>query len=66
MRWTLLVGTIYVKELIDILRDHRTLVAMIVVPHRLYPMLMIGSVQKPVSLSEEAMREEEIIVAVLE
>ncbi|MBI1825580.1 MAG: CPBP family intramembrane metalloprotease [Planctomycetes bacterium] len=64
MRWTSLVGTIYVKELVDILRDHRTLIAMIVVPIVLYPMLMLGSVQA-VSYQKEAMREEEIIVGVL-
>lgn len=33
------------KELIDILRDRRTLMAMVVVPIVLYPVLMLGSVQ---------------------
>ena len=39
------IHTIYWKELIDILRDRRTLIAMIVVPIVLYPLLMIGSIQ---------------------
>ena len=37
--------TVFRKELIDILRDRRTLVAMIVVPIVLYPLLMLGSIQ---------------------
>ncbi len=37
--------TIYVKELVDILRDHRTLAAMIVAPIVLYPLLMLGGIQ---------------------
>jgi ABC-2 type transport system permease protein/sodium transport system permease protein len=39
------ISTIYRKELVDILRDRRTLIAMIVVPIVLYPLLMLGSVQ---------------------
>jgi sodium transport system permease protein len=39
------VHTIYKKELLDILRDRRTLIAMIVVPIVLYPLLMLGSIQ---------------------
>lgn len=39
------VRTIYGKELIDLLRDRRTLIAMIVVPITLYPLLMLGSLQ---------------------
>ena len=58
------IRTIYVKELIDILRDHRTLIAMIVVPIVLYPLLMLGSIQA-VSLSGEALQEEDIRVGVL-
>ncbi len=34
---------IFRKELIDILRDRRTLIAMVVVPILLYPVLMLGS-----------------------
>jgi ABC-type Na+ efflux pump permease subunit/membrane protease YdiL (CAAX protease family) len=36
--------TIYTKELTELLRDRRTLIAMIVVPIALYPLLIIGSV----------------------
>ncbi|MHC4441195.1 MAG: ABC transporter permease subunit/CPBP intramembrane protease [Planctomycetota bacterium] len=36
------VGAIYRKDLIDILRDRRTMLAMIVVPVVLYPLLLIG------------------------
>jgi len=36
------ISAIYRKELIDILRDRRTLVAMIVIPVVLYPLLMLG------------------------
>ena len=39
------VRTVYRKELLDILRDHRTLIAMIVVPIVLYPLLTLGSLQ---------------------
>ncbi|MFQ5591307.1 MAG: ABC transporter permease subunit/CPBP intramembrane protease [Phycisphaerae bacterium] len=39
------IRTIYAKELIDILRDRRTLVAMIVIPLVLYPLLVLGSIQ---------------------
>jgi sodium transport system permease protein len=38
------IGTIYAKELIELLRDRRTLIAMIVVPIALYPLLIVGSV----------------------
>lgn len=37
--------TVYVKELIDILRDRRTLIAMVLVPIVLYPLLMLGGIQ---------------------
>ena len=46
------IGSIYRKELVDILRDHRTLVAMIVVPIVLYPLLMLGSIQAVTYQSE--------------
>lgn len=39
------IAIIYWKELLEILRDRRTLLAMIVVPIVLYPLLMVGSVQ---------------------
>ncbi|MHC4236086.1 MAG: ABC transporter permease subunit/CPBP intramembrane protease, partial [Planctomycetota bacterium] len=53
------IKTVYVKELIDILRDRRTLIAMIVVPILLYPLLMLGSIQA-VSMQSEGLREEKI------
>ncbi len=37
------IGVIFRKELADILRDRRTLIAMVVVPVLLYPVLMLGS-----------------------
>ncbi len=36
------VGAIYRKELLEILRDRRTLTAMVVIPVVLYPLLMLG------------------------
>jgi ABC-2 type transport system permease protein/sodium transport system permease protein len=39
------IKTIYFKELIDLLRDRRTVIATIIVPVVLYPMLMLFSVQ---------------------
>ena len=39
------INTIWRKELIDTLRDRRTLVAMVVVPMVMYPAMMLGSVQ---------------------
>ena len=59
------IRTIYAKELVDILRDRRTLIAMILVPIVLYPLLMLGSVQA-VSYQFEAMAEERLLVGVLE
>jgi len=38
------IGIIYAKELVELLRDRRTLIAMIIVPIVLYPLLIIGSV----------------------
>lgn len=58
------IRTIYGKELIDILRDRRTLVAMIVVPIVLYPLLMLGSIQA-VSFQTSSMATEEIHFGVL-
>src|SRR3972149_6288735 len=57
------IRNIYVKELIDILRDRRTLIAMIVVPIVLYPLLMLGSVQA-VSYQHEAMEHEALVIGV--
>ncbi len=36
---------IYRKELIDILRDHRTMLAMVIVPVVIYPVLMLGFIR---------------------
>ena len=63
MTFTHRIRTIYVKELIDILRDRRTLIAMIVVPIVLYPLLMLGSVQA-VSYQKEAMEQEALVIGV--
>ncbi|MCH7721224.1 MAG: ABC transporter permease subunit [Planctomycetes bacterium] len=41
MRFARRVRSIYRKELVDILRDRRTLMAMVVVPIVLYPLLMV-------------------------
>ena len=59
------ISTIYRKELVDILRDRRTLIAMIVVPIVLYPLLMLGSVQA-VSYQSESLREEELILGIID
>ena len=64
MRFDQRIRMIYGKELVDILRDHRTLIAMIVVPIVLYPLLMLGSVQA-VSYQAAAMEEEVLIVGVV-
>lgn len=58
------IRTIYGKELIDILRDRRTLIAMIVVPIVLYPLLMLGSIQA-VSYQAESMADEEFVVGTI-
>jgi len=58
------IRTIYGKELVDILRDRRTLIAMIVVPIVLYPLLMLGSIQA-VSYQAESMETERLIIGVL-
>lgn len=57
------IRTIYRKELIDILRDRRTLAAMILVPIVLYPLLLLGSVQA-VSIQAESLEEEEVTFGV--
>ncbi|MGD2111151.1 MAG: ABC transporter permease subunit/CPBP intramembrane protease [Phycisphaerae bacterium] len=58
------VHTIYAKELVDILRDRRTLIAMIVVPIVLYPLLMLGSIQA-VTIQFDAMVHEDIVIGVI-
>ncbi|MFQ5413351.1 MAG: ABC transporter permease subunit/CPBP intramembrane protease [Phycisphaerae bacterium] len=57
------IATIYAKELLDILRDRRTLIAMVVVPIVLYPLLMLGSIQA-VSYQAASLEQETFIVGV--
>ncbi|MCH7808582.1 MAG: CPBP family intramembrane metalloprotease, partial [Planctomycetes bacterium] len=64
MRFHHRIRTIYCKELVDILRDRRTLIAMIVVPIVLYPLLMLGSIQA-VSYQMESVGEEPLIAGVI-
>ena len=59
------IRTIYWKELIDILRDRRTLVAMVVVPIVLYPLLMLGSVQA-VSHQTKSLEHEDLVLGVVD
>ncbi|MHC5110622.1 MAG: ABC transporter permease subunit/CPBP intramembrane protease [Planctomycetota bacterium] len=59
------IKTVYGKELIDILRDRRTLIAMIVVPIVLYPLLMIGSIQA-VSFQAKSLGEEVLLIGTLD
>jgi len=58
------IRTIYQKELIDILRDRRTLIAMIVVPIVLYPLLMVGSLQA-VSIQAKSLDDEKYTIGVV-
>ncbi len=58
------IRTVYQKELIDILRDRRTLIAMIVVPIVLYPLLMVGSLQA-VSIQAASLDEEKYTIGVV-
>ena len=57
------INTIWRKELIDTLRDRRTLVAMVVVPMVLYPAMMLGSVQG-FELQLSRLKQEEYRIAV--
>ncbi|MCH8054401.1 MAG: CPBP family intramembrane metalloprotease, partial [Planctomycetes bacterium] len=54
---------LYVKEILDILRDRRALIAMIVVPIVLYPLLMLGSIQAA-SLQAGKLKEKPLIIGV--
>lgn len=58
------VCTIYSKELVSILRDRRTLIAMIVVPIVLYPVLMLGSIQA-VSFQADSVQAEALRIGVI-
>ena len=53
--------TVYLKELTDIVRDHRTLAAMVIVPIVLYPLIMLGGIQA-VSIQSTDLQEEKIIL----
>jgi ABC-2 type transport system permease protein/sodium transport system permease protein len=57
------INTIWRKELIDTLRDRRTLIAMILVPMVLYPAMMLGSLQG-FELQVSRLKQEEYKVAV--
>ncbi len=56
--------TIYKKELTEVLRDRRTLIAMIVVPIALYPLLMLGSIQA-VTTQGASLEVEDFIIGVI-
>ena len=58
------INTIWRKELIDTLRDRRTLIAMVFVPMVLYPAMMLGSLQG-FELQFSRLTQEEYKVAVL-
>ncbi len=57
------INTIWRKELIDTLRDRRTVIAMVLVPMVLYPALMLGSLQA-IELQHSFLIREEYDVAV--
>ena len=57
------INTIWRKELIDTLRDRRTLIAMIFVPMVLYPAMMLGSLQG-FELQVSRLKQEQYQVAV--
>ena len=57
------ISTIWRKEFADTLRDHRTVIAMVLVPMVLYPALMLGSLQA-FELQVGRLRQEEYTVAV--
>lgn len=57
------INTIWRKELVDTLRDRRTLIAMILVPMVLYPAMMLGSLQA-LEVQTSNLQKEEYVVAV--
>lgn len=57
------INTIWRKELIDTLRDRRTVIAMVLVPMVLYPALMLGSMQA-IEVQVSSLQVEEYDVAV--
>ncbi len=57
------INTIWRKELIDTLRDRRTVIAMVLVPMVLYPALMLGSLQA-FELQASRLERSEFVIAV--
>lgn len=57
------INTIWRKELVDTLRDRRTLIAMILVPMVLYPAMMLGSLQA-LEVQTSNLQREEYVIAV--
>lgn len=57
------IGWIYRKELLEILRDRRTLTAMVVIPVVLYPLLMLGFLRAAES-EQQRLKVQKFIVAV--
>lgn len=57
------INTIWRKELVDTLRDRRTLLAMVLVPMVLYPALMLGSLQA-FELQTQQLRQREYKIGV--
>ncbi len=51
------VGIVYRKEMVDSLRDRRTLISMIVVPIVLMPMMTLGITLVSLRMAQEARKE---------
>ena len=58
-----LIGAIYRKELLDVLRDRRTLTAMIVIPVVLYPVVML-LVMRAAETEQVSLANEQYVVEV--
>jgi len=63
MKPSKLIAIVYRKELTDILRDRRTLVAMVLIPVVLYPVLMLGVVWAT-QMDEKRLRAEHFVLEV--
>jgi sodium transport system permease protein len=61
MKRYLRIGAIYRNELLNILRDRRTMLAMIIIPVVLYPVLMLGFV-RAVESDELSLRSQQFLV----
>ena len=57
------IKAVFAKEFVDIIRDRRTLIAMIGVPIALYPILMLAALQTATS-QVQGIRQEQIVIAV--